>query len=111
MTELYAVQLKEAYHEQTMSQRSNRRDVLRQLEEINVRLNNAKTLLVDNKIDADDFRDLKPVCTNRVNELETQLSANSQQEPKIEGILTKAFHNLTDLVFAGTLEQPLESEI
>lgn len=74
MNEIQIITIKEAYHEQTRAQTSSRKKILIELEEINARLRNARTLLADHKIEAEDFRELKTECTARINEPEAKLT-------------------------------------
>ena len=97
MTEIYIITIREAYNEQTKLQFSDRKKILTQLEEINTRLKNARTLLADHKIEAEDFRELKTESTARINELEAKLTGFSQQENKIDDLLYKAVYNLSHL--------------
>jgi site-specific DNA recombinase len=76
---------------------SKRKKILSQLEEINTRLKNARTLLADHKIEAEDFRELKTECTASINELEARLTGFSQQENKIDDLLNKSVYNLSHL--------------
>jgi site-specific DNA recombinase len=97
LNEIYIITIKEAYSEQTKSHLGDRKKVLNQLEEINTRLKNARTLLADHKIDAEDFRELKIESTARINELEAKLTGFSQQENNIDDLLNKAVFNLSHL--------------
>ena len=97
MSEIYIVTIREAYNEQTKSEFGNRKKILSQLEEINTRLKNARILLADHKIEAEDFRELKTECAARINELEARLTGFSQQENKIDDLLNKSVYNLSHL--------------
>lgn len=54
-------------------------------------------MVADQKLDLDDFRELKTECTSKINELEAKLTAFSQKENNIGGILSKAIHNISRL--------------
>jgi site-specific DNA recombinase len=97
LNEIYVITIKEAYSEQTKSQFGDRKKVLNQLEEINTRLKNARTLLAYHKIDAEDFRELKIESTARINELEAKLTGFSQHENNIDDLLNKAVFHLSHL--------------
>jgi predicted nucleic acid-binding Zn-ribbon protein len=77
--------------------KSGRIQILSQLDELNTRLKNAREMVADQKLDPDDFRELKAECTTKINELEAKLTGFSQKESNIDGLLNKAVSNLSAL--------------
>lgn len=61
-------------------QQSEHRQLLSQIEELNTRLKNARELVADQKIDSDDYRELKLGCTNKITILEAKLAGCSHTE-------------------------------
>jgi site-specific DNA recombinase len=94
---LYVTTLGEAFRNQTKHQQASRRQILYQLDELNNRLKNARELLADQKVDSDDYRELKSECTIKINELETKLSMPSEKIIYINELLRSAFNNLYHL--------------
>ncbi len=97
MNDIYVISLKEAYYEQTQSQRIQRNQLLNQIEELNARLKNARVLVADQKLDPDDFRELKQDCARKIEQLEAKLAGSSQAERGIDGLLEQAVSNLARL--------------
>ncbi|WP_205513033.1 hypothetical protein [Longitalea arenae] len=54
-------------------------------------------MVADEKLDPDDFRELKAECTTKINELEAKLTGLSQKGNNIDGLLNKAISNLSAL--------------
>jgi site-specific DNA recombinase len=67
------------------------------LDELNSRLKNAREMLADQKLDPEDYRELKSECTIKINELETKLSLPSEKIINIHELLKSAFNNLCHL--------------
>jgi hypothetical protein len=63
----------------------------------NTRLKKAREMVADQKLDPDDFRELKAECTTKINELEAKLTGLSQKGNNIDGLLNKAVSNLSAL--------------
>jgi site-specific DNA recombinase len=97
MAELYVKTLGEAFRNQTKHQQASRRQILFQLDELNSRLKNARELLADQKLDSDDYRELKSECTVKINELEAKLSMPSEKINNINELLKSAINNLCRL--------------
>ena len=97
LKEIYVITLKETYNEQTHSQRSARNLLLNQIDEQNKRLRNARELVADQKLDPEDFREIKLNCAQKIEQLEARLADTSQLERGIEGLLEQAISNLARL--------------
>ena len=108
MSSLFVAVLKESYHEKNKGQQSEQRQILSQIEGLNTRLKNARELFADQKIDADDYRELKQDCTSKITILEAKLTGCSNAEKSIDGLLQKAMGNLyslKSLYEGGTVSQ------
>ncbi|WP_370443898.1 recombinase family protein [Terrimonas sp.] len=108
MSDIYVVTLKESYYEQTRSQQSNRKQIISQIDDLNIRLKNARELVADQKLDPEDYRELKLDCTNKITILEANLAGSSQVEKSIDGLLNQAVSNLSrlDILYdEGTVTQ------
>ncbi len=54
-------------------------------------------MVADQKLDPEDFRELKFECTNQITKLEAKLSSSSGAEKSIEGLLKHAVGILSKL--------------
>ncbi len=54
-------------------------------------------MVADQKLDPEDFRELKLDCTNQITKLEAKLSSSSGTEKSIDGLLAHAVGNLSKL--------------
>lgn len=54
-------------------------------------------MVADQKLDAEDYRELKLDCTNKITVLEAKLAGSSQAEKSIDGLLNQAVSNLCRL--------------
>ena len=89
--------LKEAFYEKVKNKKGDRNDILSQIEVLNTRLKNAREMVADQKLDPEDFKELKLDCTNKISILESKLSSFSNKENSIEGLLKDAVNNLCNL--------------
>ncbi len=97
MNELFVMILKEAFHEKTKGSQSERNQLLSRIEELNNRLKSAREMVADQKLDPEDFRELKLDCTNQITQLEAKLAGSSVAEKSIDGLLTHAVNSLSRL--------------
>jgi site-specific DNA recombinase len=97
MKELFTIILKEAFYEKTKGSQNNQRQLLSQIEELNIRLKNAREMVADRKLDHEDFRELKLDCTNQITKLEAKLSGSSVAEKSIDGLIEQAVCSLDRL--------------
>ncbi len=97
MSDIYVITLKESYYEQTRSQQSDRKQIFSQIDELNCRLKNARELVADQKLDPEDYQELKLDCANKITVLEAKLAGSSQAEKSIDGLLNQAISNLCRL--------------
>ncbi|MEJ7671692.1 MAG: hypothetical protein WKF59_03055 [Chitinophagaceae bacterium] len=54
-----------------------RNQLLSRIEELNSRLKNAREMVADQKLDLEDFRELKLDSTNQITQLEAKLAGSS----------------------------------
>ncbi len=54
-------------------------------------------MVADQKLDPEDYRELKLDCTNKITVLEAKLAGSSQAEKSIDGLLNQAISNLCKL--------------
>ncbi len=97
MSDLYVISLKESYYEKTRSQQSDSKQLLSQIDQLNTRLKNAREMAADQKLDLDDYRELKLECMNKITILEAKLAASSRSEKSIDGLLDQTVSNLSRL--------------
>jgi site-specific DNA recombinase len=97
ISNLFVTVLKESYYEKNKGQQSEQRQFLSQIEELNTRMRNARELFADQKIDADDFKELKKDCTGKIILLEAKLAGCSDTDKNIDRLLHKAISNLCSL--------------
>ncbi len=108
MSELYAITICKAFKNQTSHQQSDRKLILNQLDGLNTRLKNAREMLADRKLDADDYREIKVDCTTRINELEARLTPSTEKPVDINQLITIAINTLKrlDCLYEdGTIEE------
>jgi site-specific DNA recombinase len=97
ISDVYVINLKEAYSEKTKSQQSDRKQLLTEIDELSNRLRKAREMVADQVLDPDDYRELKLDCTNKITVLEAKLAGCSQSEKSINGLLDQAMSNLDKL--------------
>lgn len=97
ISNLFVTVIEELYYEKNKGQQSEQRLFLLQIEELNTRMRNARELFADQKIDADDFRELKKDCTGKIILLEAKLAGCSNTEKNIDRLLQKEISNLCSL--------------
>jgi site-specific DNA recombinase len=97
MSNLYVTTLKEEFSKKTNSKQSESKQILFQIDELNKRLKNAREMFADEKLDAEDYNELKKDCSNKIIILEAKLSGSSLVEKGIDGLLNQAIGNLSKL--------------
>jgi len=71
--------------------------LLNQIQIENDRLAKARKLLLDDTIDANDYKTIKAECENKLLSLEAKLTGFGKTSFDFEGCLNKALHNLSRL--------------
>ncbi|MEA3426708.1 MAG: recombinase family protein [Bacteroidota bacterium] len=90
LSDLYVLPIKEAYYEQTSGAQNEIRQLMQQIEDYTQRLKNAREMVADQKLDLDDYRELKQDCTQKITVLEAKLSGFSVRERNIDKLLEQA---------------------
>ncbi len=108
MSELFKMTLKEVFQEKTKGGQTDRNQLLSRIDELNTRLKNAREMVADQKLDSEDFRELKLDCSNQITQLEAKLAGCSVAEKSIDGLLNHAVNTLgrlDTLYEEGTVSQ------
>lgn len=87
--------LKERLNELTKDVRSERNKILNQIEVVNNRLKNGRVLVVDEKMDHQDFRELKEESVRLITELEAKLATTALDEKNYNEMVDKGISNLS----------------
>lgn len=93
--ELYSTIVAEDFKQQSTDQQRERRQLLSELDKINVRMQNARNMKVDGELSSDDFQSLKNESNFKIGEIEKKLRNLSE----IADLLKKALLKLTRLIF------------
>jgi len=94
---LYTALLYETHRELVNSAGEQKRRILEQIKDYEVRLGNARDLLLSLKIDPDDYKMMKDDYNERITNLERELSLAVNEKNSIEGLLVKGVDNLIKL--------------
>ncbi len=108
MVEVYIPILQKTFNDQTTHMKKERGQILMQIEDVNNRLKNARSLFADGKMDPLDYRELKEECQPRINILEGKLSGLKDVENNIGSMLKSAVQNMQCLdksFLEGTIEK------
>ena len=97
MIDLYTEVVSRLYKEQTKGQRDDIRAIREELEQVNAWLVKARNKLVNDELDAADYKTIKTECEQKINQLECRLFDAQKQDPNIESLLKKAFETLAQL--------------
>lgn len=87
---------------------NDRKQVMAQLEILNTRLKNAREMLADQKMDPEDFREVKTECQNKINVLEAKLTNHNPETKDLISRVKTAITTLCklDLIYDnGTSEE------
>lgn len=82
MTDLYKITLSEAWYDQTNHLQNDRKNLLVQIKEQEQRLSHIRDLLSSKEIEPSDFREMKAEYTQKLERLEAQLNACSNDQVK-----------------------------
>jgi len=95
--ELYKQVILDVYNTSQVGKHSDKKDLLRQINEQNSRLAKARELLLSEAIDTVDYKAIKTECERHINLLEAKLSATTPPQENIEKLLEKALYNLAHI--------------
>lgn len=76
---------------------NDKKTLIREINEQNMRLSKARELLLNDAIDANDYKIIKTECERKVNLFEAKLSSCKPKQESIEALIDKALYNLTHL--------------
>lgn len=99
-----------AYQIQFKRKQSGSKQIIEEIDKLNIKLSKARELLLNDAIDAGDYKDIKAQCESRIAQLEAQLAeqTNVTSMAKIERQLDKIINTLTkiDIMFEeGTVTE------
>lgn len=99
-----------AYQIQFKRKQSGSKQIIEEIDKLNIKLSKARELLLNDAIDAGDYKDIKAQCESRIAQLEAQLAeqTNVTSMAKIERQLDRAINTLTqiDIMFEeGTVTE------
>ena len=97
MAELYKIVLQEAWHSQTAHLLDDRKQLLKQIKELEDKLSYIRDLLSSKQIEPEDFREMKSDYSIKVEMLEAKLSGLSHSDINIKDLLDKGIDILLKL--------------
>ena len=97
MPEVYTDVISRMYHNQTKGERQGLKEIRAELEQLSNRLVKARNLLIDDQLDAADYKAIKSECEKKITELECKLLNNNNTDTNIEELLRKAIQVLSQL--------------
>ena len=98
--EIFAETIADAYQNQIGSILDERKLYMKQIQELNKKMERARDLLLDNEIEAIDFRAIKVECNEKIAILEaklTEINSKNKAVLNIRPIAEKAINNLMNL--------------
>ena len=97
MAELYKMVLQKAWYSQTSHLQDDRKQLLKQIKELEDKLSYIRELLSSKQIEPEDFREMKSDYTSMVEKLEAKLSGCNNDNVNIKSLLDKGIDNLLGL--------------
>jgi site-specific DNA recombinase len=98
MKSVYSLVINDVYSSRTKYQRDDIQNFKNELEKVHQKLNNARELLMNNILDASDYKIIKSDCERRLQVLEVKLvDASEKTVYNIESLIRKAIDSLTSL--------------
>ena len=94
---LYKQVILDVYNSQIADVKSEKKLLLREINEQNSRLAKARELLLSETIDASDYKAIKMECERHTNLLEAKLSNVAPYQESIDNLLDKALYNLSNV--------------
>lgn len=95
--ELYANNIIRSYNSITTDKSKSRRQIIKQIKELENRLSYARELVSTRKIEVEDFRAMKKEYTTKLEKLEAKLSDDLEVEDSIEALLNRGIKSLLSL--------------
>lgn len=100
MNELYKLIVMDVYKQHRGGTFNERKEIVEQIETLNMKLSNARELLFDEKLDHSDFSIMKKECEEKIKRLEASLievKAQKSNTMSIDNMLIKAIEALSKL--------------
>ncbi len=97
MSELYKIVLQKAWYSQTSHLQDDRKQLLKQIKELEDKLSYIRDLLSSKQIEPEDFREMKSDYSSKVEKLEAKLSGCNNDNVNIKSLLDKGIDNLLGL--------------
>ena len=97
MPEVYKEVITRLYNTQNKRLRLELRGIQLELEQVNTRLVKARNRIIENGLDAADYKAVKEECEKKITQFEARLFAPNNSDTNIEGLLGKALENLCHL--------------
>ncbi|MBC7913976.1 MAG: hypothetical protein H7Y07_07625 [Pyrinomonadaceae bacterium] len=97
IAELVEEVIRDLYNTQYATKGAGRTEILKKIDELNVRMSKGRDLLLTGDLDGNDFRLIKRECEDKIIRLEAKLTELSTKTFNIDSILTQAIANLTNL--------------
>jgi site-specific DNA recombinase len=94
MVDLYKQVLIESWNDQTKHLHEDRKQLLKEIKEMEAKLSYIRDLLSSKQLDPSDFREMKTEYTNKLEKLEAKLGACNDEPLSIEPLLNKGIDNL-----------------
>jgi site-specific DNA recombinase len=91
---LYETAIIEAWNDQTKNLRSDKKEILTQMKELETKLAYIRDLLVSQKIDPDDYRIMKAEYAGKLDRLETKLADSNEAPTNIDKLLGQGVNTL-----------------
>jgi site-specific DNA recombinase len=97
MTEVYKEVIQSLYKKQSRGGREDLREIREELELLNKRIAKARDRMIDDELDAADYKAVKTECEKKITVLESRLFAVGSGDSNIEALLAKGLENLAQL--------------
>ncbi|HEY4062021.1 MAG TPA: recombinase family protein [Puia sp.] len=97
MSQVYTEVITRLYHSQTKGQQEGLKAIRQELEQVNGRLVKARNRLIDDELDAADYKAVKNECERKIEELESRLMNTNTGDGNIGALLQKAIEALSHL--------------
>lgn len=111
MIEVYIASIMHDFKNQTKQQDTERKQLMSQLDSLNVRMQNARIQKVEGTLDDDDFIMLKKDTNTKIEKLEDELGKLSNKHKEINGLLENGLNKLSGIdirYINGTVEERRE---
>ena len=91
---VYSIIILEAYKEQTIEKQNEKAQLINQIKDYENRLSKARELLMTNKIDSSDYKDIKSDYGDKLPRMQARYSGLNTDQDDIENLLKQGIENL-----------------